>query len=67
MAGLKLRGNVRVSSVKMKCDVGRGKCMEVRSVECGVSSVKCGGLGVWNVKHGVRSVKLEVWSVMDHA
>ena len=41
--------------------------MEVWSVEGGVSFVKSGGWGVWNVKRGVRSVKLEVWRVIGHA
>ena len=55
MAGLKLRGNVRVSSVKMKCDVGCGMWEVYGSVECGVRSVIC---KVW----GVGSVECEAWS-----
>ena len=50
----------------VKCEVWRNHQWEVRSVKCGVWSVKC-EVSVWSVKSAVWSVKCEVsvWSVKE--
>ena len=47
----------------MECRLWGGERCRVRSVKCGVESVRSVNCRVWRAESGVQIVKCKVWSV----